>query len=143
MARPQYKKMEDLQAVPLFARLSERQLRRVAKETDEVTVTAGHVLAKEQHTGGQQLLIVVDGELTVKRGTKKLAKLGPGDVVGEMSLIDGRPYSASVVAATDATVLVIGGPSFRRLLDDLPGLKDSILRVLVDRLRMADARLVD
>jgi CRP-like cAMP-binding protein len=133
--------MEDIRSVPLFAQLSQKQLRLLSKHTDEVTVSKGYVFAHEERGGGRELLVVVEGKLTVERAGKQLATLGPGDVVGEMSLIDGKPYSATVSATTDATVLVIGGRSFRQLLDELPSMRDGIMRVLVQRLRLADERL--
>ncbi|HEX2027620.1 MAG TPA: cyclic nucleotide-binding domain-containing protein [Nitriliruptorales bacterium] len=140
MARTRTEKLRHLSAVPMFRRLSQRQLQRVARHMDEVQVPAGKVVAREGEIG-RELLIVVEGEADVQRGDTTLARIMPGDFFGEMSLIDGKLRSASVVAATDMTLLVVHGREFKPLLDDTPGMKDNIMLALVDRLRNADDRL--
>lgn len=142
MARDTSMKMQHIQSVPLFKRLNKKQLERVARHADEVTVPAGKVLSHEGRSGGRELLIIIEGKLTVERGAVTLATLGPGEFVGEMSLLDGEPYSATVTAETDAVLLVIGRPAFKPMLDDIPGFKDNILLALVQRLRAADERLI-
>jgi len=67
--------------------------------------------------------------------------LGPGDFFGEMSLIDGMPRSASVIAGSPTVLLVIEARSFQHLLDTVPGLQKKLLVTLSARLRAADARL--
>jgi CRP-like cAMP-binding protein len=141
MARFQYEKLAHIQEVPLFAKLSQRQLRRVAQHADEVTVPEGQVVTREGQRGNEGLIVVVDGKLRVERNGKLLAMVGPGDVIGEMSLIDHQPHSATVAAAAASTLLVIDARSFRPLLDDLPGIKDKVMLTLVERLRAADERL--
>lgn len=141
MAKLKYDKMEHISDVPLFARLNQKQLRRVARHVDEVTVPAGRVLSREERPGGKELLIVVEGELEIKRRGKVLAAVGPGGVVGEMSLIDKQPYSATVTATEESTLLVISPRSFQQLLNEVPEVKDKILLVLVERLRAADESL--
>jgi CRP/FNR family transcriptional regulator, cyclic AMP receptor protein len=142
MARDTSKKMQHIQSVPLFKRLNKKQLERVARHADEVTVPAGKVLSREGHSGGRELLIIVDGKLKVERGGLTLATLGPGEFVGEMSLLDGQPFSATVTAETDVVLLVIGRTAFKPMIDDMPGFKDNILLALVQRLRAADERLI-
>jgi CRP/FNR family transcriptional regulator, cyclic AMP receptor protein len=141
MARFQYEKLAHIQEVPLFSKLSQRQLRRVAQHADEVTVPEGQVVTREGQRGNEGLIVVVDGKLRVERSGKLLAMVGPGDVIGEMSLIDNQPHSATVAAAAASTLLVIDARSFRPLLEDLPGIKDKIMLTLVERLRAADERL--
>lgn len=140
MARTRTDKVRHLAAVPMFQRLSQRQLQRVARHVDEVQVPAGKVVAREGEIG-RELLIVVEGEAEVRRGNTTLARIAPGGFFGEMSLIDGKLRSATVVAATDMTLLVVNGREFKPLLDDTPGMKDNIMLALVDRLRKADDRL--
>jgi hypothetical protein len=77
MARFQYEKLAHIQEVPLFARLSQRQLRRVAQHADEVTVPEGHVVTREGQRGNEGLIVVVDGKLRVGRSGKLLAMVGP------------------------------------------------------------------
>ena len=75
------------------------------------------------------------------RDGKVLAHLKAGDFCGEMSLIDGKPRSATVVAESPCVVLVIDNRSFRALLDTTPGLQRKILVTLCQRLRDADTAL--
>lgn len=142
LGRQRTEKFEHIAAIPLFSKLSDRQLRQVAKLADEVTVEAGRVLHREDAPGGKELLIIVDGEVTVERQGELLARLGPGEFLGEMSILDNKPHSATVTAATDTVLLTLTSQAFKGILDDLPGLKDRIIQGLVERLRDADDRII-
>jgi CRP-like cAMP-binding protein len=69
-----------------------------------------------------------------------LNRLGPGAYFGDMAVFDGAPRSATIVAATPVRVLVIGGDRLRELVRDMPELAFDLLRVLVERVRNAEAR---
>lgn len=97
----------------------------------------------EQELQGREPLIVVDGQATVRRDGRQLAQLSAGDVIGEMSLIDGKPRSATVTADTNMTLLVIHGRAFKPLLQSVPGMAEGILTALAERLRQADSRLIE
>lgn len=142
MSRTRTDKVEHLSQVPLFRHLSDRQLNRLASHVDEVNVEAGRVLADEGALTGRELLIIVEGRATVRRGGRELATLSNGDVIGEMSLIDGQPRSATVTADTEMTLLVIGGREFKPLLTDVPGFAEGIIKALAQRLRAADEQLI-
>lgn len=142
MARRQTEKIEHIKSVPMFAKLNQRQLQRVARHVDEVTVEEGRILSREGTPGGRSLLIILVGKASVTRDGTTLAQLGPGDFVGEMSLLDNQPHSATVTAETDTTLLTIGRREFMGLLEDVPGMKDNILLGLVERLRAADERII-
>ena len=130
-------KVAMLQKVPLFEALSRRQLQEIAKVADEIDVSAGKRLATAGDTG-YELFVIVDGNATVKtRG--RTVSLGPGDFFGEMSLIDRGPRSATVEAATDMRLLVVGNRDFWRLLDAAPPLVVKIMRTLSHRVREAEA----
>ena len=77
----------------------------------------------------------------VRRNGRKVATLGPGNVVGEMSLLDGKPRSASLRVEEDAVLLVISRPDFHYLIDHLPGLDRKLLVSLSERLRSMDKAL--
>ena len=70
-----------------------------------------------------------------------LAVLRPGDYVGEMSLIDNQPHSATVRVESPADVLILGGSEFARCLPENSSLSYAILRGLVHRLRSADGQI--
>ena len=67
---------------------------------------------------GREAFVIVDGSATVKRNGKKVATLGPGAVVGELSLLDHGPRTATVTTDTDTTVLVIDQRHFLGVLDE-------------------------
>jgi CRP/FNR family cyclic AMP-dependent transcriptional regulator len=133
-------KADALKKVPLFSGLSRRYLDLIAKQTDEVKEEAGTVLAKQGALGLEFLLLLEGGARVEKDGTV-IARLGPGDFFGEMSLLDGMPRSASVVAESPCVLLVIQSRSFRSLLDEVPELPRKLLVTLCGRLRAADAKI--
>jgi len=140
LLRRRSEKIDALSKVPLFGALSQRQLDLIAKEADEVEVEAGRVLA---HQGGlgREFLLIAEGKARVERDGTVLARLGPGDFFGEMSLIDGKPRSASVIADAPMVLLVVHASSFATLLDTVPALRRKVLATLCERLRAADAAL--
>ncbi|MEX0785696.1 MAG: cyclic nucleotide-binding domain-containing protein [Dehalococcoidia bacterium] len=133
-------KVDALSGVPLFSGLSKSQLSLVERSADEVHADAGAVLAREGGLG-REFLLILDGRARVERNKRKLAQLGRGDFFGEMSLIDGEPRSASVIAETPVTLLVMEGRSFRAVLEDAPPMARKIMMGLCQRLRRADDEL--
>jgi len=133
-------KADVLKKVPLFSGLSRRHLDLIAADADEVKEEAGAVLTK-QNGLGLEFLLILEGGARVERDGTVIARLGPGDFFGEMSLIDGMPRSATVIAESPTVLLVIQSRSFRSLLDTVPGLQRKLLVTLCARLRAADARL--
>jgi CRP-like cAMP-binding protein len=88
--------------------------------------------------------VIIDGQAEVLSGTsgrkeKVIGKLGPGDVVGELSLIDGQGRSASVRAVTPVQLLEITSDDFRSLVDSSPKFVRNLLRALSLRVRQMDA----
>ena len=129
-----------LKKVPLFSGLSRRDLTLIVRETESVRVDEGKLLARQGGLG-REFIIIVDGSARVERDGKIIARLGPGDFFGEMSLIDKKPQSARVITEIPTHLLVMDTSSFRRLLDTVPGLQRKILITLCERLRAADAAL--
>lgn len=134
-------KVDALRTVPLFADLSIHELERVAGLTDEVPFVTGQVLAA-QGAPGEEFLIIVQGSVEVRRNDTPLTTQGPGDHVGEMSLLDGEPRSATVMAVSDGEALVVHRRDFDYLVDTVPKLARKLLANLSRRLRAADRRLV-
>ena len=130
-----------LEAVPLFHGLTSKEMSRLAKVTDEVTVGAGSVIAEEGQPG-DAFYLLVDGAAVVNRKEKKIATLGTGDFFGEMSLLDDGPRSATVQLVRDSTLLVIHRDQFAGIITELPGVAHKMLRGLAARLRAADHRIV-
>jgi CRP-like cAMP-binding protein len=133
-------KVDVLRKVPLLSGLSAQHLDLIAKHADEVTVKEGTVLAR-QGSLGSELFVVLDGRAQVAADGKSMAHLEAGDLIGEMSLIDQKPRSATVTAKTQMVLLVIEARAFSALLDDVPALRKKVMITLCDRLRAVDAQL--
>lgn len=130
----QAERVELLRSVPLFGDLTKRQLGQVARLVDEVHREPGSRLATEGERG-DEFFVVVDGAVTVERRGREVARLGPGEHVGEMSLLDDEPRSATVTTAADSTLLVMHRPDFERMLTAHPPIMRAMLTTLSKRLR--------
>jgi CRP-like cAMP-binding protein len=86
------------------------------------------------------MFVILDGQAEVEKDGTVLGRLGPGDVIGELSLIDGRPRSANVRAVTDLKVLELAQDDFKSLVDTSPQFVQSLLRALSLRIREMDSR---
>jgi CRP-like cAMP-binding protein len=130
-------KIRRLERVPLLQDCSRRQLKAVARITEIVEAPAGRVLVQAGDPG-DEFSLIVDGRARVEVPDRTPVQLGPGDYFGEMSLLDGGPRSATVVAETPLRLLVISRRDFATLLADVPELTRSILVTLTRRLRQAE-----
>ena len=129
--------LDHLARVPLFATCSTKDLQKIAKASDEIAVKAGTTLI-DQGQQGREAFIVVDGSATVKRNGRKITSVGPGAVIGELSLLDRGPRTATVTADTDMTVLVIDQRNFAGVIDQVPALAHKLLATLAGRIRDLD-----
>ena len=89
-------KLDHLAHVPLFDGCSRKELTSIAKAGDEIKMTEGTLII-DQGQMGREAFVVLDGQVTVKRGGRKITSLGPGGIVGELSLLDHGPRTATVV----------------------------------------------
>ncbi|WP_139980340.1 cyclic nucleotide-binding domain-containing protein [Nocardioides litoris] len=128
-----------LAAIPLFAGLSKKQRGRLLDAGRTVVHHDGHEISREGE-GALALHVVLDGKAVVSVGGEVRRALGPGDYFGEISLIDGRPRSASVVADGQLQTLAVPYVAFQSLLDADPGVARALLVLLCERLREAEAR---
>jgi CRP-like cAMP-binding protein len=135
-------RIERLEEVALLAGCSRRQLRAIARISEVVEVPLDTVLARRGQPG-EEFFLILDGSARVDVSPRKRARLGPGQYFGEMSLLDGGPRSASVVAATPLRLLVIHRRDFSTLLREAPELTQNILATLSRRVRVAEAGLND
>ena len=129
--------LDHLARVPLFATCSTKDLQKIAKASDEIAVKAGTTLV-DQGQQGREAFIVVDGTASVKRNGRKITSLGAGAVIGELSLLDRGPRTATVTAETDMTVLVIDQRNFAGVIDQVPALAHKLLATLAGRIRDLD-----
>jgi len=133
-------RLDQIARVPLFSACSQRELARVVRTVDEITVPAGRVLV-EQGRAGHECYVIVTGAAEVTRDANTIATLGPGDTVGELAVLDGGPRTATVTATTDLDLLVLGQREFAALLSEVPSLSHKILVNLARRVRDLDERV--
>jgi CRP-like cAMP-binding protein len=127
------------------------QIKRLAGCMDVHQVSPETVLFYEGDKSSFMVLIVRGQVHVVKfdsqRTPKRIATLGPGKTIGEMSIIDGEPRSASAVSSTDATLLVMTTENFHRLIDEWPRaaviLVQKIAKLMSQYLRQTSGRLID
>jgi len=134
-----------IRRVPLFSLLTTDQAQSIADSVVKRRFKRGELIV-EQGTKSNALFILLNGRARVltadNRGREViLAVLQPGDYVGEMSLIDNEPHSATVRAEVQTDMLVLGRNEFSRCLPDSSSLSYAILRGLVARLRNADRQI--
>jgi CRP-like cAMP-binding protein len=123
--------------VPLFKYLTERELARVDCLFTIHDLAGGELLTKEQ-TIGRQAFIILSGRAAVTIRGRSIATVGPGEIIGEMALLDRRPRTATVTALEPIRALVLDQRSFNTLLAE-PAIARKLLDVEVGRLRTADS----
>ena len=133
-------KVERLGQVPLFSDLSRRELEQLAEIVDEVDVKAGRKLAGEGEAA-HVAYVIVSGTASITVDGQQVGIVGPGEIVGEMGLIDGGVRAATVTAESDMDVYVIEPGRFRTLLDEIPSLSRKLLVAMTRRLRKTDQLL--
>jgi CRP/FNR family transcriptional regulator, cyclic AMP receptor protein len=126
-------KVELIKGVPLFAECSKKELSEVAGIADEIDLREGKELTTQGGVG-REFFILVEGTAEVRKGTRRVNMLGPGDFFGEISLIRHTPRTATVVATSPVRTLVITERSFRALLEHQPGIQTKVLSALAARL---------
>ena len=128
-----------LRRVPLFALLTESQAQQIADAVIKRRFKRGDRIV-EQGLKSNALYIILSGRARVlasdSRGREViLATLQPGDYIGEMSLIDNEPHSATVRAEVQTDVLMLGRSDFARCMPESSSMAYAVMRVLVRRLR--------
>ena len=96
----------------------------------------------KQGKDGGALYLIVEGAAAVVKDyksdqAKTLAKIGPGAIFGEMSLLDGEPHAASVIALEDTELSTMSQDEFDRLYEEMNPIMQGIIQLLLDRLRQS------
>jgi CRP-like cAMP-binding protein len=127
-----------LKQVPLFTGLEGADLDRLCQMISEVRLPAGSVLFTEG-SQGDQAYIVKEGQVEIYKSANGrsvlLALIEPGEVIGEMSLLEAAPRSASGRARTDSTLLAIHYEQLDDLLNTSSSAARAILNTITARLR--------
>lgn len=137
----QRQRIAQLSEVPLFANCSKRELTRLLSGLRTESVDAGHTLFVEG-APSSNLYVILTGSAVVRRNGRQIARVGAGDVVGELSVIIGGPRTATVIAETPIEWLVLDQVSLRKAIDEVPGLGWHVLQAVAARLAQNDKRSV-
>jgi CRP/FNR family cyclic AMP-dependent transcriptional regulator len=123
-----------LRGVPLFQGMTDRSIEAIADLAETATFAAGDDLVREGEPG-DTFLLLVDGTADVSQAGRRIRTLGPGEFLGEISLIDGGPRTATVTATTSIDALAIDRAGFARLMSDWPVVRLDLVSALTQRLR--------
>ena len=134
MTLTQDRRTELLGGCPLFGGVSPEDLAAIGERAIEVDFPTDHVIARQGEIG-TGLFVVIEGAVRVVRDGDELARMGPGDFFGEMSVIDGLPRVAQVITTEPTRCLALASWEFERLVLDNPTIGLAILRGLSARLR--------
>lgn len=137
---------DTLSHVDLFENLNKRELQALGQGCQERQYSAGTTIVSQGDTG-VGLYVIKSGKVRIlhasspDRAEEELGTAGPGEVLGEMALLDDLPRSASIVAIDDVTALLLPVWEFRTVLQSHPDIALKLLTVLSRRLRKAQNRV--
>ncbi|MBI5515181.1 MAG: S8 family serine peptidase [Deltaproteobacteria bacterium] len=133
-----------LGAVPLFAGLPPERLEEIAAACQTDRREAGEVIFREGDRAGR-LYLVLEGMISVQKATTsgavELARILPPGCLGELSLFDGAPRSASAIALEPCRFLTLSGEALRPIARAHPEIYENFLTIVSRRLRQAGAKL--
>lgn len=129
-----------ISTVPLFEALSKRHLKKIAALTSSVEYDTGDTVIR-QGEPGDAFFVTVEGQAKVVVGGKTVHRLIPGDHFGEISLLDGGPRSASVVAETPLSVLRLNRAPFLKMVREDADMARALLASLARMVRRVDRSL--
>jgi CRP/FNR family transcriptional regulator, cyclic AMP receptor protein len=135
--------VELLSHIPLFGELNRKDLHQLADAAIQRDYAAGSAIVRQGETG-VGFYVLVSGRVLIQQrvddgSDRALVTLGPGEIFGEMALLDIFPRSASVLALEDSSALVIPIFDFRALLYDDADIAMKLLAVLSRRVRAAES----
>ena len=135
---------DTLRQVPLFKDLAPRELQLLAGTCREREFAANTTLLRQGETG-VGLYIITSGAVNITQHQDggeehEIARVGPGDVLGEMSLLDDLPRSATATATEPTRALVLPVWDFRAALREAPEIGIKLLAILSQRLRRVEQR---
>ena len=123
-----------LAATPLFAGIDASGLERIGDRVVEVGFAPDQVIVRQGEVG-TGFFVVASGGVRVVRDGRTIATLGPGAFFGELSVLDGRPRTAQVIASEPTLCLALATWEFEAVVHDQPAVALAVMRGLAGRLR--------
>ena len=121
-----------LRDIPMFAKLSRKRRKLLARCADEVDVPPGRLVCRKGDSANE-LYVIEEGTAKVVRDEQYLDELGPGDFFGEMGLLGDSPRNAHVLATTPMTLMILSGAALRELQREEPELARRISSTIEQR----------
>ena len=109
----------------------------VFKESEDLVEYPAGTVILEEGQQGDRMFVVMRGELSISLKQKVLGKVKPGEIIGEMALINAQVRSATVTATTDCQLVPIDSASFNSMLRYVPDFSIYVMNVLVNRVQNA------
>jgi CRP-like cAMP-binding protein len=128
------RRAELLAGCPLFKGIDADGLAKLAELATSVDFPAGHVIARQGEIG-TGFFVIVSGSVRVVRDGAVVARLGPGEFFGELSVLDRMPRNATVATEEPTSCLALASWDFEKVLLEEPALTLAILRGVAQRLR--------
>ncbi|HFQ81321.1 MAG TPA: cyclic nucleotide-binding domain-containing protein [Desulfobacterales bacterium] len=123
-----------LQKLDIFTALPAAELANLAAELREFHAKTETTLCREGEEGGE-MYILMEGELQIVKKDRRISKVTAVDYIGEMSLLENEPRSATVIAAAGSRLLTISARQFKHYFADEPRVMAAMLKTLSRRLR--------
>lgn len=119
--------------VPMFDGLTDTELDQIAKAGTKVTVPEHWSLIWEK-TPADKAYLIVSGEVSVRKSGQEIARLGAGDVIGEMAIVEHKLRSASVVSLTPLEVIHFTDDAIQRIREAVPAFDEALRQTAAERL---------
>lgn len=116
-------------------------LRSLFKNADNVHQFRAGTIIFEEGSPGEVMYVILDGELEVHVGGECVEVLGPGEIIGEMALIDAKERSATAIAKSDCRLAPVDQKRFLFMVQQTPFFALDVMRVLASRLRRMNTKL--
>jgi CRP/FNR family transcriptional regulator, cyclic AMP receptor protein len=120
---------ENLRAVPAFAELTDEELRRIATFANEDSVSSGATLLREGDYSNE-MIAIESGTADIRRDGETIASVGPGEVVGELGVLEKGMRNASVVATSSMRLIRLTNWDVKRLPKET---RDRLLSLAADK----------
>ena len=126
-----------LRGIDIFSELRRPLLEQLAQKVKLVKIETGETLINKGDQG-DAMFVITQGQVKVHDGTYEFAKLGQGECFGEYALIDPEVRNASISASSETSLFKLEQDDFYDLVEDAPGFVNSVLIILIRRLRKVD-----
>ena len=133
---PARDRVDELAALPLFQGVAKRDLRKISDTASEVRFGVGQEIVSEGRVA-TEAYVILEGTIETSTGGRTTGTVWPGEVLGEMSLVDNQPRSATATALTPVRAYSLHARELQRLIDKDATLQRRLLQMMTQRLRTA------